>query len=196
MAKRISEMNRNTKETEITIKLNLDGSGESSVNTGVGFFDHMLTLFGKHAMIDLDVQAKGDIEVDAHHTVEDIGILLGKAILDAVGDKKGIRRYGFSSLPMDETRVQTSLDFSGRAYLVYDVEIKDEKTGDFDTCLGKEFFLAFANNAEINLHIIQEDGDNAHHILEAAFKSTARALREAVSIDPREKGVPSTKGKL
>lgn len=187
---------RNTKETQIRIDINLDGSGLSEIETGIGFFDHMLTHLAKHGLIDLRVKCKGDLEVDAHHTVEDVGISIGKVIAEAVGDKAGMVRYGSSVIPMDEALVMTALDISGRGSLVYGVTIAKEMVGAFDTELAPEFFKALCVNAGINAHIRQLDGSNAHHVIEAAFKSFARALREAVSIDPRIQGVPSTKGTL
>ena len=194
---RKSEINRNTAETKITLSLSLDGAGKSDINTGCGFLDHMLTLFASHGRFDLSVECKGDVEVDYHHSVEDIGICLGKAFAEAVGNCKGIKRYGNMMLPMDESLVLCALDVSGRAYLAYGLDIKAEKIGDFDTELIEEFFLAFVRNANITLHVKQLDGRNAHHIAEAAFKAFARALRQAVEIDERGKDeIPSTKGVL
>ena len=187
---------RNTNETQIRIDLNLDGSGLSDIETGIGFFDHMLTHLAKHSLMDLSVKCKGDLEVDAHHTVEDIGIAIGKLIATCVGDKAGMVRYGSAVVPMDESLVMTALDISGRGCLVYGLEIDKEMVGQFDTELTQEFFKSLCNNAGINAHIRQLDGGNAHHIIEAAFKSFARALREAISIDPKIQGVPSTKGTL
>ena len=194
---RKSEINRNTAETKIALTLNLDGSGASEISTGCGFLDHMLTLFASHGRFDLLCECKGDVEVDYHHSVEDIGICLGKAFAEAVGNCKGIKRYGNMMLPMDESLVLCALDVSGRAYLAYGLDIKAEKIGDFDTELIEEFFLAFVRNANITLHIKQLDGKNAHHIAEAAFKAFARALRHAVEIDEKTKDeIPSTKGVL
>ena len=194
---RKSEINRRTAETDIALALSLDGTGKSNVNTGCGFLDHMLTLFASHGRFDLAVECKGDVNVDYHHSVEDIGICLGKAFSEAVGDCKGIKRYGNMMLPMDESLVLCALDVSGRAYLAYGLDIKSEKIGDFDTELIEEFFLAFVRNANITLHIKQLDGKNAHHIAEAAFKAFARALRYAVEIDCAAKDeIPSTKGVL
>ena len=194
---RKSEINRNTAETKITLSLNLDGSGKSDINTGCGFLNHMLTLFASHGRFDLSVSCKGDVEVDYHHSVEDIGICLGKAFSEAVGDCKGIKRYGNMMLPMDESLVLCALDISGRSYLAYGLDIDAEKIGDFDTELIEEFFLAFVRNANITLHIKQLDGKNSHHIAEAGFKAFARALRQAVEIDEKTQNeIPSTKGVL
>lgn len=189
--------NRNTAETRIQLRLNLDGTGESRINTGVGFLDHMLTLFAKHGRFDLEVSCEGDLDVDAHHTTEDVGIALGAAFLKALGDKKGIERYGSMILPMDEALILTAVDFSGRAYLSYEAEIPSQKVGDFDTELCEEFFLGFVRNAQCTLHIRQLAGKNSHHILEGMFKSCGRSFRQAVEIDPRfREDVPSTKGVL
>ena len=196
MADRRASIERDTKETRIRIELNLDGTGVSGIETVIGFFDHMLTHLSKHGLIDLRVNCKGDLEVDAHHTVEDVGIAIGKCIAQAVGDKAGMVRYGSATIPMDEALVMTALDISGRGSLVYGVTIKKEMVGSFDSELAPEFFKSLCVNAGINAHIRQLDGGNAHHVIEAAFKSFARALREAVSIDPRITGVPSTKGTL
>ncbi len=194
---RKAEIKRETAETKIALSLSLDGKGKSNINTGCGFLDHMLTLFASHARFDLSVECKGDVEVDYHHSVEDIGISLGKAFAEAIGDCKGIRRYGNMMLPMDESLVLCALDVSGRAYLNYGLDIKTEKIGDFDTELIEEFFLAFVRNANITLHIKQLDGRNSHHIAEAAFKAFARAMRQAVEIDASAKDeIPSTKGVL
>jgi len=196
MADRKVTLERNTQETQITVSINLDGTGKSKIDTGVGFFDHMLTHLAKHSLCDLEVTCKGDLEVDAHHTVEDVGIAIGQIISQAVGDKAGIVRYGSSIVPMDEALVMTAMDISGRGLLVYGLNLHKEIIGAFDSDLAPEFFRALAHNAGINVHIRQMDGSNAHHVVEAAFKSFARALREAVSFDPRNKGVPSTKGVL
>ena len=194
---RKSEINRNTAETKIVLSFELDGTGKSDIKTGCGFLDHMLTLFASHGRFDLSVACKGDVEVDYHHSVEDIGICLGKAFAKAIGDCKGIKRYGNMMLPMDESLVLCALDVSGRSYLAYGLDIKAEKIGDFDTELIEEFFLAFVRNANITLHIKQLDGRNAHHIAEAAFKAFARALRQAVEIDEKTQNeIPSTKGVL
>ncbi len=191
---RTSTQERNTKETQIRLSLNLDGSGEGSVNTGIGFFDHMLELFKKHANVDLTVEAKGDIQVDYHHTVEDVGLVLGKAIDEALGDRKGLVRYGFASVPMDESLCETSLDLGGRPFLVMVCPVKHMMVKDFEVKLLEEFFRAVSVEARANIHLRQIYGDEAHHICEAFFKSFARALRAAVKIDPTEKGVPSSKG--
>lgn len=194
---RIAEISRNTAETDIKLSLNLDGKGNSSVKTGCGFLDHMLTLFAKHGRFDLVVECEGDTYVDYHHTVEDIGIVLGKAFCQALGEKRGIVRYGNFILPMDESLIMTAVDISGRAYLGYALNIPTEKVGDFDTELVEEFFVAFCNNAGLNLHIRQLAGSNSHHIIEGAFKSVARSLKAAVSIDEAFcDEIPSTKGVL
>ena len=191
---RKSEINRKTAETDISLSLSLDGKGVSKIDTGCGFLDHMLTLFASHGRFDLSVECKGDTNVDYHHSVEDIGICLGKAFAEAVGDCKGIKRYGNMMLPMDESLVLCALDVSGRAYLAYGLDIKAEKIGEFDTELIEEFFLAFVRNANITLHIKQLDGKNAHHIAEAAFKAFARALSMALTVESDK--IPSTKGVL
>lgn len=194
---RTAEVTRKTAETDISLKLNIDGSGKSNINTGCGFLDHMLVLFASHGRFDLDISCKGDTYVDYHHTVEDIGIALGKAFYDALGEKRGIRRYGDTILPMDEALIMSAVDFSGRSYLGYDLEIPTEKVGDFDTELAQEFFLGFIRNAECSLHIKMLSGKNTHHILEGAFKSVARTLRKAVQLDEEFKNeIPSTKGVL
>jgi imidazoleglycerol-phosphate dehydratase len=187
---------RNTKETRISVSLELDGSGEYSISTGVGFFDHMLTALSKHGLFDMEVKAQGDLEIDPHHTVEDVGIVIGKAIAQALGDMKGIVRYGWAAVPMDESLVLTSIDISGRGMLCYDVPIAQEKIGAMDTVLISEFFEGLARNAGITLHIKKLAGDDPHHTAEAVFKSFARALSAAVAISDRVKGVPSTKGVL
>ncbi|WP_350454109.1 imidazoleglycerol-phosphate dehydratase HisB [Slackia heliotrinireducens] len=187
---------RATKETDIAIELELDGTGCVDVSSGVGFFDHMLDAFGRHGLFDLKVQAKGDIQVDDHHTVEDCGIVLGQAFAQAIGDKKGIRRFGSSYVPMDETLVLAAVDFSGRGQAYYEVPVATQKVGTFDTELAKEFFIAFAREAGVTLHVRLICGENSHHIIEAAFKACGRALREACEDDPRVEGVPSTKGSL
>ena len=193
---RSAELLRQTKETRVKISLNLDGSGKSSPETGVGFFNHMLDLFARHSLIDLAVNAEGDLEVDHHHTVEDVGIVLGQVLEKALGDKRGINRYGWAILPMDETLAQVALDLSGRSAFVYNVRFSSGAIGDFPTELIEEFFKAFANSARMNLHITVPYGANNHHIAEAIFKATARALRQAVTQDPRSNEVPSTKGSL
>jgi imidazoleglycerol-phosphate dehydratase len=193
---RIAALERKTRETEIRICIDLDGRGEATVQTGVGFFDHMLTHLAKHSLCDVEISCSGDLHVDAHHTVEDVGIVLGRAFAQALGDKAGIRRYGFAAVPMDEALVVTALDISGRGALYYDVSLAKEKIGTFDCELAEEFFKAVAANAGINAHIRKLAGSNAHHIVEASFKSFARALREAISQDERVQDVPSTKGVL
>ncbi len=194
---RVSEIKRTTQETDIFIKLNLDGIGKSDISTGVGFLDHMLVLFSKHARYDLELKCSGDTYVDDHHTCEDIGIALGKAFFDALGDKKGIVRYGNMLLPMDEALMLSSVDISGRGMLVYGLDIPTEKVGTFDTELVEEFFRAFAVNAGFTLHIKQLDGKNSHHIIEGAFKSVAKSISQATSIDARfSDDIPSTKGVL
>lgn len=194
---RSSEIKRKTAETDISLSLCLDGSGESGINTGVGFLDHMLTLFAKHGHFDLDVTCKGDIEVDDHHSVEDIGICLGMAFAEALGDSRGITRYGDITLPMDEALILAAVDLGGRSHLEYDLEIPSEKVGTFDTELVEEFFIAFARNAKMNLHILQLRGRNSHHIIEGTFKAVARALAKAVFVqEAYQNEIPSTKGVL
>ena len=194
---RTAEIIRKTAETDISLKLNLDGRGESKISTGCGFLDHMLTLFSRHSRFDLDVSCKGDTWVDDHHTVEDIGIALGQAFKLALGDKRGIVRYGSTILPMDESLILTAVDLSGRGYLGFDLEIPRSKVGTFDTELVEEFFLGFIRNAEVTLHIRSLAGTNSHHIIEGAFKSVARSLKTAVAIDPVfADEIPSTKGVL
>jgi len=194
---RTTEINRKTAETDISLKLNIDGRGISSVKTGCGFLDHMLTLFASHGRFDIALTCNGDTEVDYHHTAEDIGIVLGAAFKEALGDKKGIVRYGDIILPMDESLILSAIDFSGRPYLGYGLEIPTEKVGDFDTELCEEFWLAFVRQAECTLHIRQLCGRNSHHIIEGAFKSVARSIRAAVKIDRDfADEIPSTKGVL
>ena len=194
---RESTMNRKTAETDISLKLNLDGTGVSSIQSGVGFLDHMLTLFAKHGQFDLELTCKGDTWVDDHHSVEDIGITLGMAFKEALGNKAGITRYGSCILPMDEALILTAVDLSGRSVLRYHLEIPTQKVGTFDTELVEEFFIAFSRTAGANIHIKQLDGTNSHHIIEGTFKSIARSLRDAVSQDPRLNGqLLSTKGAL
>ena len=194
---RNSEMKRTTKETDITLALSLDGSGASDIKSGCGFLDHMLTLFAKHGGFDLSLVCDGDVEVDYHQSAEDIGITLGKAFAEALGDKKGICRYGSMILPMDEALILSAVDISGRAYYESELSMRAEKVGDFDVELVDEFFQAFAQNAALNLHIRQLAGKNTHHIIEGVFKSVARSLKEAVAIDPAfAEEVPSTKGML
>ena len=194
---RTSEINRKTAETDIQLKLDIDGKGLSSVSTGCAFLDHMLTLFAKHGRFDLTVSCVGDVEVDFHHTAEDIGIALGDAFSEALGNKRGILRYGDTILPMDESLILSAVDLSGRAYLGYDLQIPTEKVGSFDTELVEEFWWGFVRRAACNLHIKQLAGTNSHHIIEGTFKSVARSLREAVAIDPLfANDIPSTKGVL
>ena len=194
---RKAELSRSTAETEITVALDLDGSGARDCRTGVGFFDHMLDQLARHSLIDMTVAAKGDLQIDDHHTVEDVGIALGKALAQALGDKAGIRRYGSCLLPMDDALVRAALDLSGRPFLVWKLDLPTSKIGTFDTELVREFFTALAMNAGMTLHVERLVGVNSHHVTEAAFKAVARALREAVEPDPRGAGaVPSTKGSL
>ncbi len=194
---RTSVINRKTAETDIALELNLDGQGKSDINTGVGFLDHMLTLFASHSRFDLTLNCKGDTEVDDHHSAEDIGICLGKAFEEALSDKRGITRYGSMMLPMDETLILTAVDISGRACLCFDVSFPTEKIGNFDTELLEEFLLAFVRNCPMSLHVKKLAGANSHHIAEGVFKSLARTLKEAVAIDPALQGaIPSTKGVL
>ena len=194
---RIAEINRNTAETKIFLRLNLDGSGQSEIDTGCGFLDHMLTLFSRHGRFDLTVRCVGDTQVDYHHTTEDIGIALGTAFAQALGDKRGICRYGDTILPMDEALILTAVDLSGRCHLGFDLPIPTQKVGDFDTELVEEFWLGFVRKAECTLHIKEFSGSNSHHIIEGAFKSAARSLKKAVLIDPiYADEIPSTKGVL
>lgn len=194
---RISEITRKTAETDIFLSLNLDGTGKSEVDTGCGFLNHMLTLFAKHGRFDLKVTCHGDVDVDFHHTTEDIGIVLGTAFAEALGNKKGIVRYGDTTLPMDESLILTAVDLSGRSFLGYDVAIPTEKVGDFDTELVEEFWLGFIRTCACNLHIKQFAGKNSHHIIEGIFKSAARSLKKAAAIDPMfADDIPSTKGIL
>jgi len=194
---RKAKIDRKTAETTISVEVNLDGTGQYDNKTGIGFFDHMLDQLSRHALIDMTVRATGDLHIDDHHTVEDCGIALGKAVAEAVGDKTGIRRYGACLLPMDEALVRAALDISGRPFLVMDLELPTPKIGTFDTELVREFFTAFAMNAGLTLHIEKLAGINSHHITEAAFKAVARALRDALETDPRKAdAIPSTKGTL
>ena len=195
-ATRTATVSRNTKETQISLSLNLDGTGNAEIETGLGFFDHMLTLFSAHSLIDLTLQCSGDLHVDGHHTVEDTGIALGQAFADALGDKAGLRRYGHFTLPMDETLATAAVDFSGRACLVYNVEFQSPHVGQFDTELVHEFWQGFVNAAKCTLHLTLHTGTNGHHIAEALFKAAARSMRMAIETDPRQQGVPSTKGML
>jgi imidazoleglycerol-phosphate dehydratase len=196
MKARKAEIVRETKETKIRLSLDLDGSGEGEIDTGIGFFNHMLELLRKHALVDLSVKAEGDIDVDYHHTVEDVGLVLGKAIDQALGDRKGIVRYGFASIPMDEALCETSLDLGGRPFLVMQCAMKHMFVKDFEVKLVEEFFRAVSVESRSNIHLRQVYGDEAHHVCEGLFKSFARALRAAKAIDPNEKGVPSSKGVL
>ena len=193
---RIATIHRKTAETDIQLVLNLNGTGTSRFETGIGFLDHMLTLFAKHGLFDLEVAAIGDLHIDSHHTTEDVGICLGKALAQAAGDKHGLSRYGSMTLPMDETLVTSALDLSGRVKFIYKVEFPTEKIGVFDTELVEEFWQAVAANAHMNLHLVLHHGTNSHHIAEALFKATARALKQAMTVDPRQTGVPSSKGSL
>ena len=191
---RTASIDRKTNETDIQLELNVDGTGKSEIDTGVGFFDHMLELFTRHGCFDLKVKAKGDLHVDQHHTVEDTGICLGQALREACGEKQGIRRYGHFTLPMEETLVTTAVDLSGRYFMVFGATFPSPKIGEFDSELVEDFWQAFAANALCNLHVVAHYGRNSHHISEAIFKSLARSLRMAVESDPRMPGVPSTKG--
>ncbi len=194
---RTASVARKTAETDITVELNLDGTGAHECDTGVGFFDHMLDQLSRHSLIDMKIKAKGDLHIDDHHTVEDVGIALGQALAQAVGDKRGIRRYGSCLLPMDEALLRAALDLSGRPFLVWSVDFEADKIGTFDTQLVREFFTALAMNSRMTLNVERLTGENAHHVAEAAFKSVARALREAVEADPRQAdAIPSTKGAL
>lgn len=197
MSDRVATVRRETKETQIQISLNLDGQGDANIHTGVPFFDHMLDQVARHGLIDLEIQATGDLEIDAHHTVEDVGITLGQAMAQAVGDKKGLYRYGHAYVPLDESLARVVLDFSGRPGLEYHVDYPRARIGDFDVDLLKEFFQGWVNHAQVSLHIDSLRGVNAHHIAESVFKAFARALRVALSFDPRmENRIPSTKGSL
>lgn len=194
---RVAKLSRTTKETDISLSLDIDGTGKTSIDTGIAFFDHMLDAFGRHGLFDLNVKAEGDIEVDAHHTVEDVGIVLGKAFAQAMGEKRGITRFASQYLPMDETLVLAAVDISGRGQLHWDVDVPLCLLGAFDTSLAKEFFIAFATNAQVTLHVRMVVGENAHHIVEACFKAVGRAMCQALEINPRIAGeLPSTKGSL
>lgn len=193
---RTGAVNRQTGETKITLSIDLDGSGQADIQTGVGFLDHMLTLFAKHGLFDLTVRADGDTHIDDHHTVEDVGICLGKAIGEAIGDKAGLTRYGGITLPMEETLVTCALDLSGRVWFVDQTSFPTEKIGTFDSQLVREFWQAVAANVPMNLHLLLHHGHNSHHIAEAIFKAAARAFRQATTIDPRQGGIPSSKGVL
>jgi imidazoleglycerol-phosphate dehydratase len=194
--KRIAEEKRKTRETDIKVGINLDGTGVSEIETGIGFFDHMLELLAKHSLIDLRVMAKGDVHVDYHHTVEDVGLVLGACIAGALGDRRGIRRYGFFLMPMDEALCEAAVDLGGRPYMVFQSPLKHMMVRDFEVKLIEEFFRALSVEGRMNIHLRQISGDEAHHVCEAFFKGFARALRAAVEPDPREAGVPSSKGSL
>ena len=196
MSERIANIQRKTKETDISARLNIDGTGSSTINTGIGFFNHMLEGFSKHGFFDLNLNCEGDLAVDCHHTIEDCGIVLGNAVKKAIGDKKGIKRFGSCILPMDETLVLCAIDLSGRPYLVFDGEFTTDRVGYMDTEMVKEFFYAISYSAEMNLHIKVLNSGNNHHMIEAMFKSFARALDEATTLDPRITDVMSTKGSL
>jgi len=196
LTKRTATVSRNTKETQISLTLDLDGTGKSKIATGLGFFDHMLTLFAAHSLIDLTLKCDGDLHVDGHHTVEDTGITLGQAFAEALGGKTGLRRYGHFALPMDETLTTVAVDFSGRACLVYRVEFQSAQVGQFDTELIEAFWQGFAHAAKCTLHLQLHYGMNGHHIAESLFKAAARSIRMAVEIDPRQQDIPSTKGML
>jgi imidazoleglycerol-phosphate dehydratase len=193
---RTAQVRRETGETKIELTLDLDGAGRSTVETGIGFFDHMLTLLSRHSLIDLNIKAQGDLHVDAHHTVEDVGICLGRALAQALGDKNGIRRYGDATVPMDETLVTAAIDLCGRPFCVWRAEVPMETLGTFNAQLAEEFWRAVSSSGALALHIVCHYGRNTHHIVEGIFKAAARALRQAVEIDPRMSGVPSTKGVL
>jgi len=193
---RTAAIHRATTETQIDLRLDLDGTGKADVATGIGFFDHMLTHLARHGLFDLTVAAKGDLHIDAHHTVEDVGICIGMALIQALGDKNGIRRYGHAIVPMDETLVTSAVDLSGRPFLVWHAAIPNETLGTFHSSLAREFWQAVASVGRLNLHVVLHHGENAHHMIETIFKATARALRSAVELDPRAAGVPSTKGTL
>lgn len=194
--RRYAEMDRKTAETYVTLGLCIDGSGKATINTGIGFFDHMLHQLARHGLLDLEVEAKGDLNVDAHHTVEDVGICIGTVLKNALGNKEGIKRYGTATVPLDEALVMTSVDLSGRGFLAFDLPIQEEMIGEFPSALVVEFFRALAQNAGMTVHVRKISGENGHHIVEAAFKSFARSLQEAVSISDRIQGTPSTKGVL
>lgn len=196
MTSRKARVERTTRETSVTVELDLDGTGKSSIDTPLPFLSHMLDQIARHGAMDLSVKAKGDVEIDGHHTTEDVGIVLGRAVLEALGDRAGIRRYGSATLPMDEALVTAALDLSGRPFFVWRVPLPKAKIGEFDVELAEVFFEAFARSAQVNLHVQLHSGDNLHHIVEICFKAFARALRSAVEPDPRAPGVPSTKGTL
>jgi imidazoleglycerol-phosphate dehydratase len=194
--RRRASLERRTRETEVSVEIDLDGTGEYQVGTGIAFFDHMLESFAKHGLMDLRLAAKGDLAVDTHHTVEDVGIVLGQAVREALGSAEGIRRYGNCVLPMAEAKVEVSVDVSNRPYLVYKVDLVNDRIGEFDATLTEDFLYAFSQNAGLDLHVELRYGRNPHHVVEAIFKGTARALRLALEIDPRAKGLPTVKGKL
>ncbi len=197
MSERAARISRKTKETDIELSLDLDGAGTTDVETGIGFFDHMLTAFGRHGLFDLSVRCEGDLEVDGHHSVEDVGIVMGQAFARALGDKRGIRRFGDIALPMDEALIQAAVDISGRGALFWDAQVPPVMVGSFDATLAKEFFIAFAANAGVTLHIRELAGENTHHVIEGMFKAVARAMRQACEPDPRAgDALPSTKGLL
>ena len=196
MAGRVAKVQRKTKETDITVEIDLDGTGRCSIDTPLPFLSHMIEQIGRHGAFDLTVKAQGDVEIDGHHTTEDLGIVLGRAVLEALGDRKGIRRYGSATLPMDEAMVTVALDLSGRPFFVWKVPMPKAKLGEFDTELAEVFFEAFARSAQANVHVHLVAGQNLHHIIEISFKALARALREATELDPRMTGIPSTKGSL
>ncbi len=196
MAGRVAKVERKTKETNITVEIDLDGTGRCAIDTPLPFLSHMLEQIGRHGGFDLTVKAQGDVEIDGHHTTEDLGIVLGRAVLEALGDRKGIRRYGSATLPMDEAMVTVALDLSGRPFFVWKVPMPKAKLGEFDTELAEVFFEAFARSAQANVHVHLVAGQNLHHIIEISFKALARALREATELDPRMTGIPSTKGSL
>jgi imidazoleglycerol-phosphate dehydratase len=193
---RTATLRRDTAETQIELTLNLDGAGRAVVDTGVGFFDHMLTHIAKHGMLDLTVKCRGDLHIDSHHTVEDVGICFGKALVQALGDKSGIRRYGDASVPMDETLVTSAIDLSGRPFMVWNADVPNELLGNFSSQLAEEFWRAVSSSGLLTLHVVLHHGKNTHHIIETIFKATARAIRAAVELDPRATGIPSTKGVL
>jgi imidazoleglycerol-phosphate dehydratase len=195
-ASRVATIARKTKETEIQIRIDLDGSGQYSVETGIPFFDHMLESFARHALFDLEIKARGDVEVDLHHTVEDVGIALGQALREALGSAAGIRRFGSCLLPMAESKVEVAVDVSNRPYLVYQLSLENSRIGSFDASLTEDFMYAFSQSAGLDLHIEKRYGKSPHHCVEAAFKGLARALRDAIAVDPRESGLPTVKGAL
>jgi imidazoleglycerol-phosphate dehydratase len=196
VSRRTASIQRKTKETDIRVSLDLDGSGQYQISTGIAFFDHMLESFARHALFDLEIEAKGDVDVDLHHTVEDVGIALGQALRDALGSAAGISRFGFFVLPMAESKVEVAVDVSNRPYLVYRVELSNDRIGEFDVTLTEDFLYAFSQNAGLDLHVDKRYGRSPHHVVEAVFKGVARALREAVAFDPRETGLPTVKGAL